>query len=154
MNDHVDKAVVSVAEMARLVGLSRRRFYQLMGTAFPYPVYCVATKRPFYDEELQGVCLEVRRRNCGIDGKPVLFYARRAVVAPKKAPRQPAKAKTKHDEHADLREGLRRLGLPTVTSADVEAAIKTVYPSGAGQTDQGEVLRALFLHLRAQGCAR
>ena len=31
-------------------------------------------RRPFYHEELQAVCLDVRRRNCGIDGKPVLFY--------------------------------------------------------------------------------
>ena len=31
------KAAVSVAEMARMVGLSRSRFYQLIGTAFPQP---------------------------------------------------------------------------------------------------------------------
>ena len=71
------KAAVTVAEMARMVGLSRARFYQLLGTAFPFPVYDVSTRRPAYVEEQQRVCLEVRRRNCGIDGKPVLFYARR-----------------------------------------------------------------------------
>jgi hypothetical protein len=68
------KAVVSISEMARMVGLSRSRFHQLIGTTFPWPLYAVSTKRPFYDEELQKLCLEVRRRNCGIDGKPVLFY--------------------------------------------------------------------------------
>ena len=31
------KAAVSVAEMARMVGLSRARFYQLVGSAFPHP---------------------------------------------------------------------------------------------------------------------
>ena len=63
------KQAVTVSEMARMVGLSRARFYQLIGSAFPFPVYNVSTKRPFFDESLQTICLEVRRRNCGIDGK-------------------------------------------------------------------------------------
>ena len=33
------KSAVTVSEMARMVGLSRARFYQLIGTAFPYPLY-------------------------------------------------------------------------------------------------------------------
>ena len=40
----VEKSAVSVAEMARMVGLSRSRFYQLVGTAFPHPLYDVATR--------------------------------------------------------------------------------------------------------------
>src|SRR5438445_11373507 len=71
------KSIVSVSQMAKMVGLSRARFYHLIGTAFPHPLYDVTTRRPVYSEEFQQVCLEVRRRNCGIDGKPVLFYARR-----------------------------------------------------------------------------
>ena len=63
--------------MARMVGLSRARFNQLMGTTFPWPRYSLSNRRPFYDELLQNCCLEVRRRNCGIDGKPVMFYAKR-----------------------------------------------------------------------------
>ena len=71
------KAAVTVSEMARMVGLSRARFYQLVEAGvFPTPVYCVSTRRPMYVEELQEVCLTVRRRNCGVNGKPVLFYAR------------------------------------------------------------------------------
>ena len=35
VNESQTKAVVSVAEMARMVGLSRARFYQLVGTTFP-----------------------------------------------------------------------------------------------------------------------
>ena len=70
------KAAVSVAEMARMMGLSRARFYQLTKAgAFPPPVYHLLTRRPIYPEELQLVCLDVRRRNCGIDGKPILFCA-------------------------------------------------------------------------------
>ncbi|GAB5517605.1 hypothetical protein [Rhodopirellula baltica] len=70
------KAVVSVAEMARMVGLSRQRFYQVMGTTFPSPLYDTRTRRPFYPEDLQKVCLNVRRSNCGADGRPVMFYAK------------------------------------------------------------------------------
>ena len=75
------KVAVTVAEMARMVGLSRARFYQLLGSAFPLPVYDVSTRRPYFVEEMQRVCLEVRRRNCGIDGKPILFYCRRVPIS-------------------------------------------------------------------------
>ena len=49
---------------------------------FPPPVYSVSNRRPIYVEELQEVCLEVRRRNCGINGRPVLYYAGRLVPSP------------------------------------------------------------------------
>jgi hypothetical protein len=148
----VKKEAVSVAEMARLVGLSRQRFYQLIGTTFPFPVYDVATRRPFYTEGLQAVCLEVRRRNWGIDGKPVLFYARRSVIRPARASRpQPKPKRAKVDDHADLIDGLRALGLVTATATQVAAAVKELYPSGVNGMDQGELLRNVFLHIRAQG---
>ena len=61
------KAAVTVTEMARMVGLSRARFYQLVNEGvFPPPVYSVRTRRPIYVEDLQKVCLEVRHRNCGV----------------------------------------------------------------------------------------
>ena len=47
------KFVVTVAEMARMVGLSRSRFYQLIGTAFPQPERQEGTGRPIYTEEQQ-----------------------------------------------------------------------------------------------------
>jgi len=146
-NEQQTKAVVSVAEMARMVGLSRARFYQLVGTTFPWPLYDVASRRPFYNEELQSVCLEVRRRNCGIDGKPVLFYSRRPATAPPL--RRPKKAAAAKDgKHADLIDGLKGLGLVAVTVAQVAEAVKELYPNGASDVPQGEMLRAVFLHLR------
>src|SRR5689334_21388511 len=72
------KAVATVRDVARMVGLSPARFYQLQKSGvFPMPVYDVNTRRPVYTEEQQRQCLDVRRRNCGVNGKPVLFYARR-----------------------------------------------------------------------------
>ncbi len=156
MTDHDNhKAGVSITDMARMVGLSRARFYQLMGSTFPWPLYDVATRRPFYTEELQQICLEVRRRNCGIDCRPVLFYAPRQHIG-STAPRRSVKkaAASANDQHDDLLNGLRALGLVTITAAQVAAAIKELYPAGVNGVNQGEVLRAVFLHVRAQGSAR
>jgi len=99
------KAIVTVSQMARMVGLSRARFYQLQKAgAFPPPLYAVETRRPIYDEELQKVCLEVRRRNCGVNGKPILFYARRVTLPPASA-RNPTPKRPKN-EHAGLIDAL------------------------------------------------
>jgi hypothetical protein len=132
--------------MARMVGLSRSRFHQLIGTTFPWPLYDVATHRPFYPEELQVVCLEARRRNCGIDGKPVLFYARRTT----NAVRQPNKPKPSKQCYADLFDGLKGLGLVNVTGVQVDEAVKKLFPLWEPGSDQSGVLRAVFLHLRRQ----
>jgi hypothetical protein len=146
------KVVVSVTEMARMVGLSRSRFYQLIGTAFPKPERQQETGRPLYTEDQQEVCLEVRRQNCGIDGKPVLFSVRRIDTVP---PR-PRKAKTPSiaTPHADLLDGLRSLGLASATAADVEAAVKERFPCGSNGLDQGEVLKIMFLHLKRKNLDR
>jgi hypothetical protein len=145
------KSVVTVSEMARMVGLSRSRFYQLIGSAFPSPLID-KKKRPYYSEELQAVCLEVRRRNCGIDGKPILFYARRIGTAPAKPKKAKALATT-NPQHADLLEGVRSLGIASVTAADIAKALKEIFPSGVENQDDGEILRAVFLHLKRKNRA-
>jgi len=141
------KAVVSVAEMARMCGLSRARFYQLVQTGvFPPPLYSIETRRPLFTEEMQEVCLEVRRRNCGINGRPVMFYARRfgssAIPKPKRTPT------AKPQQHTELIDGLKALGLVTVTAAQVEAALSKCFSSGTGSLDEATVLRTVFLHLK------
>src|SRR4051812_10838006 len=108
---HKTKTAVTVAEMARMLGLSRSRFYQLIGTTFPEPERQSETGRPIYTEELQQICLNVRGRNCGIDGKPVLFYARRPVAAPS-LPKK-LKLESKSKDVASLLVGLNALGLTT-----------------------------------------
>ncbi|MEX1028112.1 MAG: AlpA family phage regulatory protein [Candidatus Paceibacterota bacterium] len=146
------KSAVSVSEMARMVGLSRARFYQLMGEGiFPPPVYSVANRRPFFDEEAQKSCLEVKRRNCGINGEPVLFYTSRHPL-----PHQPTKRLTKpkpkpkrSNEFADLIDSLACLGL-SVSDQQVDAAVRECFPSGLQNLESGEVVRAVFLHLKRQ----
>ena len=136
------KSAVTVSEMARMVGLSRARFYQLIGTAFPHPVYNVSTRRPFFDEGLQTISLEVRRRNCGIDGRPVLFYSRRLDL--------PLPKKQRTTKHKNLIVGLAGLGLSGITDQQVEAALVRLYPEGVAGVDEATLLRALFVDLMRQ----
>ena len=138
----------SVAEMARMCGLSRSRFYQLIGSAFPQPERQPGTGRPVYTEELQAVCLEVRRRNCGIDGKPILFYARRLGSAPGRPKAPKPKLEAKRGDVAALVDGLNALGLTTATAAEILKVTQEFFPQGTEGIDQGEVLRGVFLHLK------
>ena len=152
------KAAVTLTEMAQMLGLSRSRLYQLMGTAFPWPVYDIVTRRPVFPEEIQQVCLEVRRRNCGIDGKPILFQCKplRPVAEPQRAnirrqrtaaPPSPAPA-----ANTWLIDALAALGI-NVNATQAEAALRVSFPNGIAGIDQGEVIRAVFLHCRRQNSA-
>jgi hypothetical protein len=142
------KAGVSVSEMARAVGLSRQRFHQLVRAGvFPEPLRDEATGRPYYDEPGQRQCVEVRRRNCGVNGKVVLFYARRQTpVAP--GPRQAPPRQAADETHAAVLDGVRALGLSQATAALVAAAVRESYPAGAAGVPVGEVVKAVFLRLR------
>ena len=144
------KVIVNVAEMARMCGLSRARFYQLVKEGvFPPPLYRIDNQRPFYVETIQEICLEVRRRNCGINGRPVMFYARRfgPTTTPKRKRTPTAK---KNNRYADLVQGLKALGLASVSTEQVEVAVKELFPDGIHKLDSGEVMRAAFLHLKRQ----
>jgi hypothetical protein len=154
MDQAQEKAVVTVAEMARMVGLSRARFYQLQRVGvFPLPAYDIDTRRPVYTSEQQKVCLEVRRRNCGINGRPVLFYARKFTPVPAAAPpRRAAKraAVRREDRHIEIVDALRGLGLTSATAADVDVALRNLFPGGTAAVAQTEVIRAIFVQMRRQ----
>jgi hypothetical protein len=143
------KAVVTVPETARMVGLSRARFSQLQKAGvFPSPIYDKG--RPVYTQELQEVCLEVRRKNRGVNGETVLFCARRQPPA-RTTPKSRAKTPDhKNEAIAALLEGLNALGLTTATAAQVERVTKELFPGGTEGIDQGDVRKAVFLHLRRQ----
>jgi hypothetical protein len=91
--------------------------------------------------------LEVRRQNCGVDGKPVLFHRRGTDIAPTNPKPPKRKASSGDHRHKDLLAGLKSLGMVGVTAAQVEAAMKALHVSGKSD---GEVLRAVFLALKRQ----
>ena len=152
------KAAVCIKEMAALVGLSRQRFMQLVkGGVFPQPLKDDASGRPYYTGEMQAVCLDVRRRNCGVNGQVVMFYARRtASPTPPSRPRpvKPPKPKAvSNDRHAELLVGLHGLGLTTATSEQVADAVAHLFAKSTNEADPGHVLRAVFLYLRGKNSA-
>ncbi len=115
---------------------------------FPAPLIDQASKRPYFSEELQAQCLDVRKRNLGINGKVVMFYARR----PNNTPITPKAKKTQSklngsDRHAEVVDGLKALGLVTVTTKQVAEAIGQLFPQGTEKVEPGEVVRAVFVHL-------
>lgn len=143
----------SVSDVARMMGLSRQRFYQLMqkGLVPPPLHYDNDCPRPYYDRNLQQLCLEVRRRNRGINGKPILFYSPRSPMAAK--PRKPSKAKPKgkspkaDSKFSGVAEALHTLGVET-TAAEVKAVVAELFPEGVADPEDGDVLRSVFRHLR------
>ena len=146
------KSAVSVTEMARMVGLSRARFYQLVkrGT-FPAAEQDLASKRPCYFEEQQRLILDARRRNCGVDGKPILFYSRRNDVGQKRKASRPTISKVKEvvKKYTDLIDGLAALNV-TATISQIEPLLKELFPDGIEGKDPGEVIRAVFLRIQRQ----
>jgi hypothetical protein len=81
-----------------------------------------------------------------------MFYARghRATTPAVKPSKQPVAKPKPTTVHADLIDGLSALGL-TATTAQVSVAIADLYPAGVNGSDRGQVLRAVFLRLKASG---
>lgn len=145
--DNPRKAVVSVTEMAKMLDLSRSRFYALIQAGiFPKPARHVSCKRPFFDADLQKKCLEIRKTGVGLVEKIVIFNQKHGRSAP---PTSRSKQHPLGEENGELVEALKSLGL-TVTGGDVHAAVCELYPNGTAGIDQGEVIRKVFLHLRGR----
>jgi hypothetical protein len=132
--------------MSSMVGLSKSRFYALIQAGiFPAPVRHASCKRPVFDLELQQKCLDIRRTGIGANGQPVLFNRKQKATA--KRPRPSVQRPT--NDHADLIEALKSLGLTTTPGA-VEEALAKLFPGGCDGIDQGEVIRRVFLQLQTR----
>ncbi len=151
-NPEPRKAAISIKEQAALVGLSRQRFMQLVKAGvFPAPLYNVTSKRPFYSEEMQAQCLEVRRRNVGINGRVVMFYARRpSGERPTPKPKKIKPAAIDVAALADVVHGVRELGQAAATTAQVRKAVEQLYPQGLAGVDLGKVIGDVFTHLHGK----
>ena len=72
------KQIISIGDMAKALGHSRARFYQLQKEMiYPPPIYDIRTKRPFYDANLQQICHEIRATGISFTGRYILFYSPR-----------------------------------------------------------------------------
>jgi hypothetical protein len=108
----------------------------------------VSNHRPVYVQELQEICLEIRRSGLGFDGQPVVFNTKRKDRS--RPTRKPVEQVPSGGRYDHLLNSLRALGLASVKEEQVDTALKTLFPDGADGQDQGQVIRALFLHLRQQ----
>ena len=145
----VRPAAMSISAMAREVGLSRSRFYALIGTGtFPRPVYLLRTRRPVYTPELQRACLEARRSGLGaVNGQPVVFYQKSP--KPKAGRRKGRASETVPPRVARLIAGLKQLGMSDPKPSAVSSALAEAYPDGTGEAEPGAVLAAVYRRLRA-----
>jgi len=157
MNNQVPlKAIVTVTEMARMCGLSRARFCQLIKEGiFPTPSRNQATGRPFYDQDQQGECLQVRRTNLGVNGKPVIFYGLRVAGTPTPSSKSPRRSQGKpaQDNNRDatieeLRHGLKQLGMDGINNQQIRAALNQAYPDGYKAIPTSDLLGAVFVALQ------
>ena len=143
------KAVCSVTELARILGFSRTRFYQLqkMGV-FPMPVFCIRTRRPFYPLDLQKKCIEIRKTGIACNGQPVLFYGERNNR--NKNSVRLSESENGSNKYEELTDTLKRMGL-SVSCKVVKNAIDALFPEGLQQhSDEGQAVRDLFRYLSAE----
>lgn len=138
--DKNSKAVCSVTELCKNLGLSRAQFYNLQNmSVFPKALKDERTGRPYFDTKLQEICQEVRRTGIGHNGKPYLFYSPRT---------QPDKPRGKRDKsinskHKDYASTLEQMGL-AVTVEQVSKVMSELYPEGVSGIDEGVIIRELF----------
>ena len=144
MSDKNFKAVCSVTDLCKSLGLSRAQFYNLQNMGvFPKGLKDERTGRPYFDVELQQVCHQIRSSGIDYNGKPYLFYS------PRTNPSKPRATGSKavNSKHKDYASTLEQMGLEASVE-QVSEAMSEVYPDGTGTIDDGVVIRELFRHLK------
>ncbi len=131
-------SICPVKQMIAMLGMSKARFYQhLKNGVFPHPIYCIRTKKPFYPENLQKQCMEIRKTGIGHNGLPVIFYT----------PLQREHGKSKDKPGRDYREiveALKNMNIKA-TNKEIDSALRKlkIPPLAEGPIDS-EILKKLF----------
>jgi len=145
-NEGPIKAAVSVSEMCRLLKMSRSHFYWHVRKGTFHAPLKLANGRPFFTASMVADNLRTKETGLAVNGEYVIFYERQA------ASTTPQGSQPKAD-HSSLIEGLRSLGIPSVTHEQIEAALAVCFPKGTSGQDESSVLRAVFRHLKRLGGA-
>jgi len=145
---------ISCSHMARLLNLSRSRFYMLISPEegiFLSPIYNIQTKRPYYTREMASINLECKRKNQGISGKVCMFYSARHSSSTRNTTTGNTKNKNRENgttEHQQIQSDLESLGLKNILSSQIDKTIKECFPDGTDGVDEGEVVRQVFLSIK------
>jgi DNA-binding transcriptional MerR regulator len=130
----------SVSKTARLIGLSRPRFYELLNKGvFPRPHRNPSNNRPYYDQNLYEKCRQIKATGIDIKGRRVIFYK----------PRQKQTKKESSSKDLPLKEIydiLTQMGI-NCSKKDFINITKTTYPNGFKKLDKGVVIRELYRQL-------
>jgi hypothetical protein len=147
----VRRGAYSVAETAKLCGISRARFYELISDGvMPHPIYCVHTKRPLFTADMAALCVRVKETNTAIDGRYVIFYNRRELTdgatpaSTARAAQRPAPTAPLMQEMIDT---LRTMGVRQ-NQSEITAAITARCSQGVTESSFETDLRAVFDALR------
>jgi hypothetical protein len=146
---------VSTNQLCEMLGLSRRRFLELRQRGvFPQPTaYAMQSRRPVYFPEIVHQCLEVRRRNMGINSEIIFFHVRSAgPVSRRTATTRTRRAQATRPascspQAAGLVAALAALGVATNGGA-VDQMIHELFPTGTATADEGTLLRAVYQQIR------
>ena len=144
------RAVVSVAGMARMLGMSRSQFYaHLKRGVFPKPDVSATTHRPYYTAEIQEAIFTARQTGIGCNGEFVVFYERSLTprTAPDSLPARNGIGDPALRYVNDLVTRLGEVGL-IATAEQVRQAMATCFPGGTAGQDEAAVLRAVNRYLR------
>ena len=142
-NEPKTKAVVSVAEMARMVGLVTRAIPSACRHDVPLAaIRHWQPRRPFYTEEVPEVCLsraasQLRhRRQAG-----AVLRTRPVTATPVRKPKQ---AEAAEGRHADLLDGLKGLGLADVDCRPGGRSGRGTLPTGGEGVNRWRGLAGRF----------
>jgi hypothetical protein len=154
-NDENIPSVVSIAQMCKLLSLSKSRFYSLISTSdlsicfFLPPIYGLENRRPYYSREMAQQNIDFKRNSTGLNNKVLLFYNSRSSVPSVPKPKKvEQKNQPSIDKHSELMAGLKSLGLSDTTAAQINAALAICFPNGGQNVDDAEKLRAVFRHIK------
>lgn len=141
------KAAVSVSSVCRLLKMSRSQFYfHVRRGTFSTPLRLPSNQRPFFTASMVEDIIKARETGIGVNGEFVLFYERQPTITKTEDKRPKA-------DHSAIVEGLSLLGLTSVTTEQVEAAIAACFPKGTSGQDEASLLRTVFRHLKRAGTA-
>lgn len=153
----LEREVISVREMAERLGLSRGRFYELVEEGFFLPpIFLLSNRRPAYAAEMARRNEIAKMVGIGVNGAPKVFYRRRETPATQSSgPRSSSNARStrREDRLTPIKRALVSLGLSNVADEQVAAAVAELFPSGLDELEEGDVIRAVFRHLRRSGVA-
>lgn len=138
------KAAVSVSAQCRLLKMSRSQFYWHVKRGTFHAPLKLPNGRPYFTAAMSEDNLRARESGVTVSGEYVIFYER-----------QPTSTKIEIKKHkndlAALVEGLKALGLGTVTKDQVETALATCFPEGTSGHDDSVLLKRVFRHLKSSG---